>query len=146
AVDHVAVIGRSAKEPRYQGGGSSKVNVIRLANPFMELQKQADSVEFSYADGYPAGLEHNQALIDDAVAIAQAADVALLFIALPEFKESEGYDRGDIDLTPQQIALIEAVSAVQPKTVVILNNGSALAMSAWIGDVAAVLEAGMMGQ
>ena len=67
--------------------------------------------------------------------------MALLYIALPTFKESEGYDRPDLDLTDQQIALIKAVAKVQPKTVVILNNGAPVAMSAWIDDVAAVLEA-----
>ena len=72
--------------------------------------------------------------------------MALLYVALPHFKESEGYDRPDLDLTPQQVALIQAVCAVQPQTVVILNNGSALAMSAWIDGAAAVLEAWMMGQ
>ena len=60
---------------------------------------------------------------------------------MPHFKESEGYDRPDLDLTPQQVALIRAVCAVQPQTAVILNNGSALAMNAWIDGAAAVLEA-----
>ena len=50
--------------------------------------------------------------------------MALLYIALPPYKESEGYDRPDLDLTAQQVALIQAVCAVQPKTVVVLNNGS----------------------
>jgi beta-glucosidase len=44
------------------------------------------------------------------------------------------------------VALIKAVAAVQPKTVVVLNSGSAVAMSEWIDDVGAVLEAWMMGQ
>jgi beta-glucosidase len=70
----------------------------------------------------------------------------VLYIALPTFKESEGYDRPDLDLTGQQIALIKAVANVQPNTVVVLNNGAPVAMSAWIDDVAAVLEAWMMGQ
>jgi beta-glucosidase len=72
--------------------------------------------------------------------------VAVLYIALPTFKESEGYDRADLDLTEQQVALIKAVARVQPKTVVVLNNGAPVAMSAWIDDVAAVLEGWMMGQ
>ena len=80
------------------------------------------------------------------MAAARAADVALLYVALPGFKESEGYDRPDLDLTPQQVALIKAVCAAQPQTVAILNNGSALAMSEWIDGVGAVLEAWMMGQ
>jgi beta-glucosidase len=70
----------------------------------------------------------------------------VLYIALPTFKESEGYDRTDLDLTEQQVALIKAVSKVQPKTVVVLNNGAPVVMDAWIDDVAAVLEGWMMGQ
>ncbi|MBK7219753.1 MAG: glycoside hydrolase family 3 C-terminal domain-containing protein [Candidatus Promineofilum sp.] len=81
------------------------------------------------------------------MAIAQTADVALLYIALPSYKESEGYDRPDLDLTAQQVALIQAVTAVQPNTVVILNNGAPLAMGrGWISSAAAVMEGWMMGQ
>ena len=69
--------------------------------------------------------------VDLAVAAAKAADVALLYIALPTFKESEGYDRADLDLTAHQVALIQAVTVAQPASVVILNNGSAVTMSAW---------------
>jgi beta-glucosidase len=42
--------------------------------------------------------------------------------------------------------LIKAVTAVQPRTVVILNNGAPVVMSEWIDGTAAVLEAWMMGQ
>ena len=143
---HVAVIGRAAKEAYFQGGGSSHINPTQVDVPFVELQKAAGEAELNYSEGYPEGEDFEQPLIDSAVQTAKEADVALLYIALPAFKESEGYDRPDLDLTAQQVALIKAVAAVQPKTVVILNNGSALAMSEWIDGVAAVLEAWMMGQ
>ena len=39
-----------------------------------------------------------------------------------------------------QVALIQAVSAVQPRTVVVLNNGSAVTMTPWLDNTAAVLE------
>ena len=142
----IAVIGRSAQAAYFQGGGSSHVNPTLVDNPFKELQKLAGNAELTYAEGYLANGESNQALIEQAVQSARSADVALLYIALPESKESEGYDRPDIDLTPQQVALIKAVSAVQPRTVVILNNGAPVAMGDWIGGAAAVLEAWMMGQ
>ena len=142
----IAVIGRSAQAAYFQGGGSSHVNPTLVDNPFKELQKLAGNAELTYAEGYLANGESNQALIEQAVQSARSADVALLYIALPESKESEGYDRPDIDLTPQQVALIKAVTAVQPKTVVILNNGAPVAMGDWIGGAAAVLEAWMMGQ
>jgi len=142
----LAVIGKSAKVPYYQGGGSSHLNPTRVDIPLEELDKLAGGTELVYADGYPTEQGLDQALIDEAVAVAEQAEVALLYVALPGYKESEGYDRGDLDLTEQQVALIKAVAAVQPKTVVVLNNGSAVTMSAWIDDVAVVLEAWMMGQ
>ena len=145
-VKRLAVIGVAAKEPYFQGGGSSKVNPTRVDVPFDELGKAAGGIELSYAPGYTMDAESNQTLIDEAVTLAAAAEAALLYVALPPFKESEGYDRPDIDLTAQQVALIQAVTAQQPRTVVILNNGSAVAMQEWIEGPAAVLEAWMMGQ
>ncbi|HEY3345039.1 MAG TPA: glycoside hydrolase family 3 C-terminal domain-containing protein [Anaerolineaceae bacterium] len=143
---HIAVIGRAAENAHFQGGGSSHINPTKVAVPFKELQARAGEAEFSYADGYPIDNSFRQDLVDQAVGMAQAADVAVLYIALPSFKESEGYDRTDLDLTEQQVALIKAVAQAQPDTVVVLNNGAPVAMSAWIDDVAAVLEAWMMGQ
>lgn len=142
----IAVIGRSAQNAHFQGGGSSHVNPTRVAVPFEELRSRTGDAELTYAEGPPADATFRQDLIDLAVALAQSADVAVLYIALPTFKESEGYDRADLDLTEQQIALIKTVASVQPQTVVVLNNGSPIAMSEWIDDVPAVLEAYMMGQ
>ena len=146
--DHrqIAVIGRSAQAAHFQGGGSSHINPTRVDVPFQELQARAGGAELTYAEGYPADDSFRQDLIDEAVGLARSADVALLYIALPTYKESEGYDRADLDLTAQQVALIQAVAKVQPKTVVVLNNGAPVAMSAWIDAVPAVLEGWMMGQ
>ncbi len=142
----LAVIGRAAREPHFQGGGSSHINPTHLDVPFAELQKLAVDAALTYVPGYPADNSFQQDLIDEAVSSAKAGDVAVLYIALPALKESEGYDRPDLDLTEQQVALIQAVTAVQPHSVVILNNGSAVTMSEWIEGAAAVLEAWMMGQ
>jgi beta-glucosidase len=143
---HIAVIGRSAEAAHFQGGGSSHINPTLVDSPFQELQKLAGNAELSYAEGYSAGGGSDPALVEQAVKGARSADVALLYISLPESKESEGYDRPDLDLTPQQVTLIKAVTAVQPKTVVILNNGAPVVMGDWINGAAAVLEAWMMGQ
>jgi len=140
----IAVIGRAAQAAHFQGGGSSHINPTRVDVPFQELQSRAGGAELAYAEGYPADDSFRQDLIDQAVALARSADVALLTIALPP--ESEGHDRAGLDLTAQQVALIQAVAQVQPKTIVILNNGAPVAMSAWIDAVPAVLEGWMMGQ
>lgn len=143
---HIAVIGHSAQEAHFQGGGSSHINPTKVTVPFVALQEAAGDAELTFAEGYPADDSFRQDLIDQAAAIAQTADVAVLYVALPSYIESEGYDRAHLDLTPQQVALIKAVAAVQPNTVVVLNNGAPVAMSDWINDVAAVLEGWMMGQ
>ncbi len=144
--EHIAVIGRSAEAAHFQGGGSSHINPTKVAVPFNEIKAQAGTAEITYAEGYPVDNSFNQGMIEKAVSLAKSADVALLYIALPSFKESEGYDRVDLDLTDQQVALIKAVSAIQPNTVVVLNNGAPVVMGDWIDGVAAVLEGWMMGQ
>jgi beta-glucosidase len=143
---HIAVIGHAAESAHFQGGGSSHINPTRVAVPFNELKSQAGNAELSYAEGYPSDNSFRQDLIAQAVSLATVADVAVLYIALPSFIESEGYDRKDLNLTKQQVALIQSVAAVQPNTVVVLNNGSPVVMSEWLDGVAAVLEGYMMGQ
>jgi beta-glucosidase len=142
--DRIAVIGRAAQAAHFQGGGSSHMNPTRVDVPFQELQSRANGTELAYAEGYPADDAFRQDLIDEAVELARSTNAALLIIALAP--ESEGQDRTDLDLSTQQVALIQAVAQAQPKTVVVLNNGAPVAMSAWIDAVPAVLEGWMMGQ
>jgi beta-glucosidase len=141
--ENLAVIGRSAQTFSYQGGGSSHINSTRVDSP-LEFLKERAEVQYVIGDGTLEGVDHGQ--IEEAVTVARAADVAVLFMALPASIESEGYDRPHLKLTDQQIALIKAVAAVNPRTIVVLNNGSALDMSDWLGDVGAVLEAWLPGQ
>ena len=51
-----------------------------------------------------------------------------MFAGLPDSYESEGFDRASLDLPAGHNALIQAVIAVQPNTVVVLMNGSAVTM------------------
>jgi beta-glucosidase len=145
-VARLAVVGRAARTPHYQGTGSSHITPTRLDEPLAEIIRLAGDADVAYADGYPDGPEGRPDLILEAASVAADADAAIVFATLPAWKEIEGADRTDIDLPAQQVSLIKAVAAAQPRTVVVLNNGSAVAMAEWIGPVAAVLEAWMMGQ
>ncbi len=142
----IAVIGRTAVETHYQGNGSSHINPTRLDAPLDALRSAAPQVAFTYAEGYSGDDDENADMISQAVELAKASEVALLFIGLPDHIESEGYDRSSLDLTLQQQALIEAVAAAQPNCIVILNNGAPVRLNPWIDSVPAVLEAYMMGQ
>lgn len=138
----LAVIGEGAANPVYQGGGSSHINATKVESALEFLKTRAE-VQYVVGDSSTAV---NPVATAEAVAIAKEADVALLFIALPASIESEGYDRSNLDLTPQQVDLIKTVAQTNPRTVVILNNGSAIDMREWIDDVAAVIEAWLPGQ
>ena len=142
----IAVIGHAAQEAHFQGGGSSHMTSTQVDVPIEALGRLAGNATITYAEGYPPDETSRPDLIDAAVADARAADVALLYIALPTYKENEGSDRADLDLTAQQIKLIQAVTAAQPRSIVVLFNGSAVVMSEWIDGPAAVLEAWMAGQ
>ncbi|MFC8733117.1 glycoside hydrolase family 3 C-terminal domain-containing protein [Luteimicrobium sp. NPDC057192] len=78
----------------------------------------------------------------EAVALAKSSDVAVVYANLAT---SEGSDLTSIDLPADQNALIEAVAKANPRTVVVLNTGSAVTMP-WVDDVAGVVEAWYPGQ
>ena len=117
----------------------TQIDTLRAA-----LGEYTDSI--TYAAGYdPNYSEPDQALIDEAVAIAKVAEVAVVFAGLPGIYESEGFDREHMELPAQHDALIRAVAAANPRTVVVLANGAPVEMP-WISDVDAVLEAYLGGQ
>jgi len=80
-----------------------------------------------------------------AAALAAASDVALVFVGLSDEWESEGFDRPDMEMVGEQVALIEKVAAANANTVAILNTGSPITMS-WLDKVAAVVQAWYPGQ
>ncbi len=140
----VAVIGQMAKEPRYQGAGSSLINPTKLDNAFDELSKLGYTC--SYTPGYDKKTDDvQQSMIDDAVRCATAADIAVVFIGLTEVYESEGFDRKHIDLPPAHNALVTAVTQANRNTVVVLSGGSAVTMP-WLADVKGVLHGFLGGQ
>ncbi|MBV9258145.1 MAG: glycoside hydrolase family 3 C-terminal domain-containing protein, partial [Ktedonobacteraceae bacterium] len=83
--------------------------------------------------------------LERAVTLAAASDVALVFVGLSGEWESEGFDRPDMELVGEQVALIEKVVAANKNTVVVLNTGSPVTMN-WLANVAAVVQAWYPGQ
>ena len=140
--DAVAFIGEFAAKPRYQGGGSSHINSFKTTSAL----EAAKGLNVTYAPGYSAAQDTaTEEQIEEAVKIAKAAKVAVVFAGLPDSYESEGYDRKHMRMPDCQNKLIEAVAAANPNTVVVLHNGSPVEMP-WIGRVKAVLEAYLGGQ
>ncbi|MEK3834119.1 MULTISPECIES: glycoside hydrolase family 3 C-terminal domain-containing protein [unclassified Paenibacillus] len=141
----IAFIGAFAKAPRYQGGGSSHINSYKVTNAF-DAAAQLMSGNLTYAQGYHLdSLEPDADLVQEAVAAAKDADVAVIFAGLPDSMESEGFDRGDMRMPHNHNELIAAVSAAQPNTVVVLHNGSPVEMP-WVKAPKAILEVYLGGQ
>jgi beta-glucosidase len=143
----IAVIGEFARTPRYQGAGSSQVNPTRLDVALDEIRILAgEGVEVPFAAGFAVGSTDDDALRDEAVALARRADTVLLFLGLPAGDESEGFDRTHMELPANQVRLLGALAAVNPRIVVVLANGSALRVADWEHHAKAVLECWLSGQ
>ena len=144
----LAVIGEFARSPRFQGGGSSHINPTRVDSALDEIRalSTAPGEAVTFAPGFTLdGSGDARALREEAVAAARAADVAVVFLGLPESAESEGFDRRDIDLPAVQLEVLDAVLDANPNTVVVLSNGSVVALP-FRDRVPAILEGWLLGQ
>lgn len=160
--ENTVFIGEFATNPRYQGAGSSHINV-KHAVSVMECVEEKN---VTYVKGYDAdwngdcleadcgskkkdatdveedaedsGSARARILLEEAVKAAVAADSAVIFAGLPEAFEIEGCDRDDMKLPENQNRLIHEVAKVQKNTVVVLHGGSPVEFP-WIDKVQAVL-------
>ena len=137
-----AFIGEFAAKPRFQGAGSSHINV---PHPISAVEAAAGR-QIVYAQGYDIHREDNAAeLLAQAVEVAKNVKTAVIFAGLPDSYESEGGDRDTLAMPENQNALIEAVAAANPNTVVVLHGGSAMDIP-WLDRVKAVLYVALGGE
>ena len=140
----VAVIGDFAKNPRYQGAGSSMVNSTQVD---VLLDKLLDSElnVIGYQQGFDRHGKPDAALQKSACELATQADTVILCMGLDEIAESEGLDRSNLRLAQNQVDLLQAVAAVNPKIVVVLYSGSVVE-TPWLDNCQALLYAALGGQ
>ncbi len=141
----IAVIGAFAKQPRYQGAGSSKINPTRIESAVEALESLG--LGFGYADGYhrEKGADPDETLIAEACALAAGKDAVVIFAGLPEEYESEGFDRLNMDMPASHVQLIERVAAVNPNVVVVLQLGAPVELP-WRDKVKSILVSYLGGQ
>ena len=140
----VAVIGDFAKNPRYQGAGSSMVNSTQVD---VLLDKLIDSElnVIGYQQGFDRHGKPDAALQKSACELATQADTVILCMGLDEIAESEGLDRSNLRLAKNQVDLLQAVAAVNPKIAVVLYSGSVVE-TPWLDNCQALLYAALGGQ
>jgi beta-glucosidase len=153
---HIAVIGGHAQIGVPTGCGSSAVvppggyaevipiggpgamgagrNLYLLpSSPLAELRAQLPDTHIEFDPGLSPA---------EAALLARRADIAIVFGIRVE---AEGFDNADLSLPWGQDAVIEAVAAVNPNTVVVLETGNPVAMP-WCERVSAIVQAWYPGQ
>ena len=140
----IAIIGDHADMGMISGGGSAQVDppgqpsagwqahVWFPTSPLKNVMAKAPGARVEFASG---------ADLAAAAALAKSSDVAIVFV---QQWTSEGMDLPSLSLPDNQDALIEAVAAANPKTVVVLESGTAVTMP-WLDKVGAVAEAWYSG-
>jgi beta-glucosidase len=130
----IAVIGPYAGAARTGGGGSSHVNPLYTVDPVTGIKNAVGpNAMVSYDDG---------SNLATAAATAKAANVAIVMVG---DDETEGTDRTSLALSGDQDALVEAVAAANPNTIVVVKSGGPVLMP-WAGKVPAILEAWYPGE
>jgi beta-glucosidase len=158
-VKTIAVIGPHAAI--FHAGGYSGI----AANPVTPLQGIHNRAKYGTEILYAAGSEipdlrpprpwrtpppappfDDEMELKKAVEIAKKADVVIMYVGTTSGIESEGTDRTTLALPGNQQELVEAVMAVNPKTVVVEMNAGPLAIP-WIKEnVPAIVEAWWPGE
>jgi len=155
AVRSIAVIGGHADVGVLSGGGSAQVDppggnavppppgtgggrggggfgfgrgpVYFPSSPLKAIRAKLTSAKVEYNAGAdPAA----------AAQLAKAAEVAIVFVTQPM---SEGRDARTLSLPDNQDALVSAVAAANPRTIVVLETGGPVSMP-WSANVAAIIE------
>jgi beta-glucosidase len=133
SVSSIAVIGPYAGSAMTGGGGSSKVDPLLTVSPVQGIENADPGASVTYDDGSD---------ITSAVAAAKAASVAVVMVG---DTESEGADQSSLSLSGDQDALVSAVAAANPRTIVVVKSGNPVLMP-WVSQVPAVLEAWYPGE
>jgi beta-glucosidase len=144
ALKTVAIIGDHADTGMISGGGSAQVDppnagipawlshVWFPTSPLKTVIAKAPNAKVEFASNKDVAA---------AAALAKKSDVAIVYV---DQWTSEGMDLPNLSLPDNQDALIAAVAAANPKTIVILETGTAVTMP-WLDQVGAVAEAWYSG-
>ena len=142
----IAVIGDMAKNPRYQGAGSSTINPYKIENIYDCLKEK--NIKFDYAKGYnrvEQSYEEEADLQKEAIELAKKNDIVLICVGLTENYESEGMDRTILDISKNQNELINKICEVNENVVIVLSNGSPICMP-WINKVKGIITGYLGGE
>lgn len=141
--EETVVVGTFALHPRYQGGGSSRVNPYRVSNPLEEMRKYGP---VSYYDGWKTdGSGRDEEREREALDAIRGKKSVVIFTGLTDEMESEGFDRHSLELPSCQTEFIQKALRINPDCIIVLFNGSAVEMP-FAAAAKAILEMNLPGE
>jgi beta-glucosidase len=136
-IKSIAVIGDNATRTFASGGYGAGVKVKHEVTALQGIKSRFGNIaDIKFAQGYKANYsankkvqdtdynKPNEALINEAVALAKTNDVAILCIGSNREYESEGHDRKTLDLPFGEQVLVDAVTAANPNTIIVVMAGA----------------------
>lgn len=142
----IAVIGMLAQEPLFQGTGCAVVNAQCVDIPYDEIVKNCQgAADVAYAQGYLADGSSSEALFQQACNTAERADIAIVFVGSSLPRETDDYNRKDMQLCPSHNKLVHAVASVQKKTIVVVAGGDVSELH-WCKDVPVIIATWFSGE
>jgi beta-glucosidase len=148
-IDGVPVAGRGSEQEPFahfevvrmkRGKGSIALEAGRAYRIEIDYSTQSDLMRI-----FKVGARKPPGTIAEAVDAARGADVAVVFVGVSRSTDGEGFDRPGMALWGEQDALVDAVAAANPNTVVVLQNGAPMALP-WLDKVRALVSAWLPGQ
>ncbi|HSE19064.1 MAG TPA: beta-glucosidase BglX [Pyrinomonadaceae bacterium] len=145
-VSSIAVIGPLADDRRaplgwWAGDGKEENTVTPLAGIKAKVSAQT---KVAYAKGCDV-LGDSTAGFQEAVDLAKASEVAIVFAGEIHDMVGEAASRATLDLPGRQMELVQAIHATGKPTIVVLVNGRPLSVGWIVSNVPAILESWMGG-
>ena len=99
--------------------------IVQTRSPWAVAQARGLNTSYVMGCGVTAP---NASGLEEAVRVAKDVDVAVMFVGLDDTLEKETLDREQLGLPAHQLELVQRVLVVQPKTVVVVISGGAVAL------------------
>lgn len=142
--EKVLVVGDMFEKMRYQGAGSSLINPTKLTSPKDAFEE--NGVQYVFAKGYSENeTAPDDALIEEALRMADGYEKVLVFAGLTDYVESEGLDRKDMRLPANQVALLAKFAETGKKIILVLFGGSPVELP-FADGISSILDMYLPGQ
>lgn len=145
-IKKLAVVGRLAKTPLYQGTGCAIVHSKKVDIPLEYIEVCCkNKIKLSYAEGYLADGSVSEDSLEEALSIAQDADAVIVFAGAKLPEEDDDYNRKNMNMEEGHEQIVHQIEKINKNMIVVLANGDSVLMP-WVHKVKAILDVWYSGE